>query len=374
MQPSAHAVGPDPDVVVAADAALDDHWALRSLGASRRAQILAAAAARATAAPEGEGATADVATAPAPEAAPRGGRRRALVRPRRMLPPIGEPVSDADTLHLAGAYDLAARDAIAALRAFRAEDPATPLGDAALPAEHRVLEAQVTVAASRAFTLLAALPLERPAAGDADASAADAEAAVLHRLLHLAALAEVGGCRGDWLRWMERHAPTLAPRLPTDASLADAADADADGDWEARLRTLVVTAWVGLLRRSGPSGLDDAAALLARAREERDAREAAWLAAVEAAGGTVAVVRARFRLFALAHVGDAAVDTLLYLRHGARHATAEAADRAVRRRLQLAREAGAGDVQLDGVLTWLREAARHVIGRGSPQLEIDVDD
>ena len=197
---------------------------------------------------------------------------------------------------------------------------------------------------------------------------------MLHRVLHLAALAEVGGCRAEWRRWVERQGAALAARLPSAHDLAsDAPDASAAG-WDARLRALVVAAWVELLRRSGPSGLDGAAALLARAREERDAREAGWLSAIEAEAGEVAAARARFALFALAHVGDAAVDTLLYLRHGARHASAEAADRAVRRRLQLAREAGAGDVQLDGVLTWLREAARRVVARGTPQLEIGVGD
>lgn len=135
--------------------------------------------------------------------------------------------------------------------------------------------------------------------------------------------------------------------------------------WDLRFRALVVGAWIQLLRRSGPSGLDDATAMLARLREERLTVEPIWVAAVEEAGDALASVRARFRLFTLAHVADAAVDTLLYLRHGHSHATAPDAERAMQQRLALAREAGAGDVQLDAVLTWLGEAARHVIARGS---------
>ena len=365
MQPPAHAVGQDPDVVAAADAALGDHWALRSLGPARRARILAAAAARAAPADR------DVESAATPRAdadgAPRDRRRRAALRARP--PPSVDPVSDADTLHLAGAYDLAGRDALAALQALRPDDPAASDG-AAASADWWTLEAQATVAAARTFSLLAALPLE-PAEADPDAPAYDADAAVLHRLLHLAALAEVGGCRAEWLRWLDRHAAALARRLPAPASARIASD---DVAWDVRLRALVVGAWIELLRRSGPSGLDDAAALLAGAREARDAREVAWLREIAVMQGELAAVRARFRLFALAHVGDAAVDTLLYLRHSTRHASAEAANRAVRRRLQLAREAGAGDVPLDGVLTWLREAARRVVARGSPQLEIAVAD
>ncbi len=367
MHPSAGAVGQDPEVVAAAHAALDEHWALRSLPPIRRTQILAWAAARAAESPGAADPTSDAAMAPAATAT-RPARRRpaARGRPPALAP---TPVSDADTLHLAGAYDLAGRDALAALAPLRPADPASALDD--WSGELGALEARLEAAAGRAFALLAALPLDAPPA-DAEAPAADAGAPVLHRLLHLAALAEVGGRRAAWRRWMERHAAALAPHLPP--ALGPSTAGEHAPAWDARLRALVVAAWIELLRRSGPSGLDGAAALLARAREERDAREAGWLAAVEAEHGEVAAVRARFGLFALAHVGDAAVETLLYLRHGARHASAEAADRAVRRRLQLAREAGAGDVQLDGVLTWLREASRRVVGRGSPQLEIAVGD
>ena len=54
------------------------------------------------------------------------------------------------------------------------------------------------------------------------------------------------------------------------------------------------------------------------------------------------------------------------------HATPLAVDRAVEVRLHLAREAAAGDLQWEGLLTWLREAARLVIARRSAQLEIPV--
>jgi hypothetical protein len=140
--------------------------------------------------------------------------------------------------------------------------------------------------------------------------------------------------------------------------------------WDLRCRSLVVAVWMEVLRRSGPSGLDDAMALLARLREEREAAEGPWLAAVEQAGGEVAAARANFTLFALGHLADAAVDTLLYLRHGSAHVDRRTLERTLRLRLNLAREAAAGDLQWDGLLAWLGEAARLVIARRTPQLEI----
>jgi hypothetical protein len=197
--------------------------------------------------------------------------------------------------------------------------------------------------------------------------------------LVLAALAEVGHRRADWLRWLELRTPELAGRsilepivAPERAAAAPAADRP-DGSaerWDLRVRSLVVGVWIAVLRRSGPSGLDDAMALLARLREERESAEAPWLAAVARTGGEVAAARATFALFALGHLADAAVDTLLYLRHGAAHLDRGTLERTLRLRLGLAREAAAGDVQWDGLLAWVGEAARLVVARRTPQLEI----
>lgn len=378
----------DPDVVARAHAALDEHWALRSLRRSRREEIVAAAERRRDPAAT-SGDTVDAARSSAGGRGTRG-KHRGAGSARARTPALSPAVSDADILHLAGAYDLAGRDVLELLRELRRDtagagalDEVSALDGAdTAAAEHwQTLRTQLTIVASRAFILQTALPMDEmavPTVGDADRDMAGlvtsrddlaAAEALLHRLLHLAALAEIGHRRGDWLRWLDARSPTSGAWLDL---MTVGASSASESAWELRFRSLVVSAWIQLLRRSGPSGLDDAMAMLAQLREERLVAEASWLAAVEREGDDLALVRARFRLFALSHIADAAVDTLLYLRHGPAHATATVADRAVQLRLNLAREAGAGDVQLDGVLTWLGEAARHVIARGSTQLEIAV--
>lgn len=359
--PTVVATPPDAEQLQTAEAALDEHWALHSLRRPRRAEILAAA--------ESRHATLTGRPAPAPLLPP-ADRIAPPSRRGRGAPPPPIRVADADVVHLAGAYDLAGRDAILRLEAHRRTAPAEDDDDA--PPRAAV---ELTLAASRAYALQAVLPLHG-AAGAATGAAPDGsrseDEGVLHRLLLLAALAEVGQRRADWLRWLEQCAPELVarPALRPVAAPHDAATPDPALPWELRCRSLVVGVWIEVLRRSGPSGLDDAMALLARLREERESAEPAWLAEVERAGGEAAAVRANFALFALGHLADAAVDTLLYLRHGDAHLERRTLERTLRLRLGLAREAAAGDVQWDGLLAWLGEAARLVVARRTPQLEI----
>lgn len=384
-----HVLAPhrDADVAARARAALDEHWALRSLRRPRRDEIVAAAELRRLGA-SGEP------RPPQPARSGRGTRRKGAATRAEVRASPSADVSDADILHLAGAYDLAGRDALAMLHRLRA-DADGEAGDAvserlgARDAEHeRTLRAQMAIAAARAFALQITLPVvsepeggTTPAADVADVPRGDSDdradpAAVQHRLLHLATLAEIGHRRGEWLQWLDANPAATAMIATADPSSGSArpmaGDAVTEPSWELRFRALAVGAWIQILRRSGPSGLDDAMAMIARLREERPVAEPTWLAAVDASGEALTGVRARFRLFSLAHLADAAVDTLLFLRHGDAYATRAEIGRAVHRRLQLAREAAAGDVQLDGVLTWLGEAAHHVILRGSPQLEIAI--
>ena len=307
---------------------LDDHWALGSLSRPRRAAILASATARL-----------------------QGAR-----------PP--DDVSEAELLHLAGACDLAGRDALTLLAAVRQAG-----GDAPAP----VLVARRTVVARRAFLLHAALATDvlpgRVGATDDD------ERGALHRLLQLAALAELADRRGAWQRWLERHTPALSQRpvlAPVFHPAAPAPTGAARDDWELRYRSVVVAAWVLLLRRDGPSGLDDAMELLARLREERASTEAPWLAAIASAHGQAGATRARFALFSLAHLADAAVELLLWLRHGEAYTEAADVSTSVALHLELAGEAAAGDRAWSGALAWLCEAARLVIARRTPQLELSM--
>ena len=399
----------DADLRPAAEAALDEHWALHSLRRARRDEIMAAAEARhveltrrsglplgspaGSSASPAMGALTDAPTLPA--AAPPAPATAPTRRPRGrgLSTPLPSRVTDADIVHLAGAYDLAGRDAIIRLEGRARAGVPEPADDDRRP----TTRLELALAANRAYVLQAVLPIQG-AAGAARGGAPDAargeDEGVLHRLLLLAALAEVGHRRADWLRWLEQRTPELATRptlLPVvapalagrvgverwdvtgtaEATGAAASDGTpAAAPWDLRCRSLVVAVWMEVLRRSGPSGLDDAMALLARLREEREAAEAPWLAAVEQAGGEVAAARANFALFALGHLADAAVDTLLYLRHGSAHVDRRTLERTLRLRLNLAREAAAGDLQWDGLLAWLGEAARLVIARRTPQLEI----
>ena len=405
------ATEPDAELRSAAESALDDHWALRSLRPARRALILAAAEARAAALARGD--DRPEAAADEPGAVPPVNRTAERPRParRRSRAAIAQATADpttrvsvADVVHMAGAYDLAGRDAVAALQALVSSDepdtasatgwvaliphasrPSAP--DSTLLQRRALLAAEVRVAASRAFDLHAALPLhtvagstvlsdlDAPAvAGPMDRGPGYSDEGVLHRLLQLAALAEIGRRRGAWTRWLDRHAAVLGDRPCVAPILSGRVDRAAHDDcaWELRFRSLVAAAWTQILRRSGPSGLDAAMELLAQLREERLQAEEPWLARVEREQGELALVQARFALFALGHLADAAVDTLLYLRHGEGHATPLAVDRAVEVRLHLAREAATGDLQWEGLLAWLREAARLVIARRSAQLEIPV--
>jgi hypothetical protein len=243
----------------------------------------------------------------------------------------GRPAVDPDDAErletLAGAYDLAARDRLDAVLLGGGDERGGEV------------EAQVAAGAGRAFALYAVLPLPT---GDAPA--------LNYRILHLSALAEIGGRRQDWERWMMVHQTEIA------------ASAGPHDPWDVELIRRVTDVWSELLKRSGPSGLGRAMEILAWVREERPAREAALLGRT---GGPDAA-RLKFYLFALYHLIDAATDLTVYLRHG------EPADilRRLSLRFSLARAATSGDFTLAALLSWLNAAALLVARRRTPQLEI----
>lgn len=224
---------------------------------------------------------------------------------------------------LAGAYDLAVRDRLDTLAHLGAGEQADEL------------QAQVEWGAARAFALHAALSLP------------DDEPSRLFRILHLAALAAVGGRRADWDRWVQDH-----PLPP----------ADGQAPWDAFLLRRVVEIWCELLDRTGPSGLGRPMELIAELREERDRREPELLGSLDATES----VRMRFYLFALYQLADAATDLLLFLSHGRPpHIALQ-----LGAHFALANEATSGDFRLAVLLGWVQAAAQRVAGRRTPQLEI----
>lgn len=240
--------------------------------------------------------------------------------------PRWRPVDDAarEPLELlGGAYDLAVRDRLETLAHLSGGQQADELN------------AQVECGAARAFALHAALSLP------------DDEASRLFRMLHLAALATVGGRRADWDRWAEEYP------LPA---------ANFGADWDALLLRHVVEIWCELFDRSGPSGLGRPMELIAELREERPRRESELMASLDAVEGA----RMRFYLFALYQLADAATDLLLFLSHGRPpHITLQ-----LDAHFALANEATSGDFRLAVLLGWVQAAAQRVAGRRTPQLEI----
>jgi hypothetical protein len=235
-------------------------------------------------------------------------------------------------LPLASAYEFAAREWL------DLEGLGNP-GAAPSPQESDLRRRRIEFGARRAFVLSAPLPLEET----------DPAGAVYHTLL-LGALAEVAGRQGDYRSWLALVARDVF------------ASSDAAAPWDLTLLRWAVELWTEVLDGSGPSGLTHAMELVATIREQRPQREADFLAALDES----AEMRARFYLFALFHLTEAATEVLLYRLHGR---PADARYR-VFVSLSLAREATVGDTRMHPALEWLYEAAARVLERRTPQLEL----
>lgn len=282
---------------------LDDHWAVRVIRADRAAALLAFA----------------------------DGRLRALDRGGlASLEPIPRDVVD-DLTTLAGAYELAAREALGRDDPFGESDgraAVAPLG----PDRARL----VRDGAARAFMLQAALPVPD--------DAVDA----LYVVLQLRALSVVGERDADFDRW-------FAPRA---ALVAD----DTSAPLDLVLLRLAVAIWIDVLAGRGPSGLEPARERVALARERLTMEQSGYVAA--AAGDER--VRREFTLFALARLIDAATEVLLARARDDRTGAADRAGLA----LGVAGPAAAGTRTLWVALVWLREAAERVIRERNAQLDL----
>jgi hypothetical protein len=135
--------------------------------------------------------------------------------------------------------------------------------------------------------------------------------------------------------------------------------------WDIVLLRRVVELWTHLLRAAGPSGLDPAMEIVASIREERTIREPAFLDSVDAADE----IRAKFYLFTLFHLTEAATELLLFRLHG----EPERVDARLYNHFALARDAAGGDPRLDASFDWLYEASRRVVAQRTSQLELLPD-
>ena len=281
--------------------ALDEHWAVSTFSAEQRSAL--------------------VGFAEEWLRALRGGVATSRTRP-----------ATEDLLALASAYDIAARERL------ELEGLGSPFA-LAKPNELADRRAQLRAGAGRAFTLLAAAPIDF-----------DDEVGVLYRVLLVVALGHVSG-QGEALRaWLAVH---RKPLFPGD---------DGELRWDLLLLRRNVELWTEVLGGSGPSGLERAMEIVATIREERNARERELLASFDESEE----MRMRFYLFALFHLTEAATELLVYRLHGAPNDVTQRVYVA----LSLARSATSGDMQILPALEWMYEAAASVIQQRTPQLEL----
>jgi hypothetical protein len=235
---------------------------------------------------------------------------------------------------LATAYDVAALDVLdpfvrRAMGTTGAEPAPEPLGTS--------LHAPLVAAAARTFQLRRVLPV----AGGGEAG--------LFALLHVAALATVADRRADLADWLRAGDALRAMRASDSAP------------WDAVLSDRLAHIWVDLLAPAR-GGYRRAINRVGALREDRDAGESALLAGLS----DEAAVAARFRLFTLYHIADAAAALITYL------SSSEPVD--ILRRLSLhftvARAAAAGDATVDVALSWLHGAAIVLAERRTEQLPL----
>ena len=235
---------------------------------------------------------------------------------------------------LASAYALAGRE----LLDFEgAGAPTATLGER----QAAVRRVHLETAASQAFLLMAALPVD---------ASADEHPAMLYRTLMLTALARVGGRSKEFEQWLLLFGRVIFPSLKPGER------------WDVIMLRRVVELWTHILRGNGPSGLRNAMEIIASIREERPDREARLLAET----GQEEQSRLKLHLFSLFHLAEAATDLLLFRMHG----EPESVTHQLYGRLLLAREGAAGDPRLDATCDWLFEASRLVVEARSSQLEL----
>lgn len=234
-------------------------------------------------------------------------------------------------LPLASAYEFAARELL------DLEGLGNP-GASGSPEESAARRSRIDTGARRAFVLSAPIPLE-----DSD------QAGALYHALLLAALAEISGRAAAFDSWLAAHGERLFTAVPAER-------------WDHTLLRYTVELWAEVLGGTGPSGLARAMELVATIREQRPHRERQFLSTLD----ETEEIRARFFLFALFHLTEAATEVLLYRLHG----KPDDARFRVYVSLSLAREAMIGDARMHPPIEWLNEAAGRVIERRTPQLEL----
>jgi hypothetical protein len=244
---------------------------------------------------------------------------------------VGQPAPEF-VVPLAGAYVIAAGEWL------DFEGSGSPSAALSLEQEAR-RAAHIEVGADRAFILTASLPVE-----------IDERIAVLYRTLLLAGLAQLGHKQTEFRAWLRAHHDALYP-----------AGAE-EPRWDLVLLRRVVELWTEVLRGAGPSGLEHAMELVASIREERPVRDPRYVAT--AADGEEA--RARFFLFTLFHLTEAATELLLFRLHG----EPERVESRLYSHFSLARDAAGGDPRLDASFDWLYEASRRVVEQRTAQLEL----
>jgi hypothetical protein len=281
--------------------ALDEHWAVSTFSAEQRSALVAFAEEWLRALRSG------------------GGTTRA------------RPATE-DLLALASAYDIATRERL------ELEGLGSPFA-LARPNELADRRAQLRAGATRAFTLLAAAPID-----------VDDEVGALYRVLLVTAIGHVAAQAEALRAWL---AVQRKPLFPGD---------DRELRWDLLLLRRNVELWTEVLSGSGPSGLERAMEIVATIREERNMRERDLLASFDESEE----MRMRFYLFALFHLTEAATELLVYRLHGAPNDVTQRVYVA----LSLARSATSGDMQILPALEWLYEAAASVIQQRTPQLEL----
>lgn len=297
------------DLPELARAVLDQHWAVASLAPDRRAALL------------DEAAHAD--------------------------PSFGAalPDPDAEQLYLvATAYELAALGSWAHAGGAVPADRLPGKPDAQDAPDADALAAEVLAqGAARAFAMHRALRLP----------AHDGES-LGRAIARLAALAVAGRRSDEFGRWLaEPDAQAGVQQLEVMA---------ATGAWDAAMRASLWLAWIALLSRPTPQGVDDVVERLGALRERRTTEEEPFLATFQG----IARMRVQFQLLTLRNVAEAAEALTGMLRRPTQLSAAP--------RLQLhfsvARSAAVGDHGLDLVLAWVHVAALMTAQGATDQLAL----
>jgi hypothetical protein len=169
-----------------------------------------------------------------------------------------------------------------------------------------------------------------------------------YRLLHIASLAVIGHREDDFVEWLRIQQP-IAP-------------APSGAPWDATLRANLADIWITLAKPPEPGGYENVIARIGALRESREQAERALLEPLD----RDAAMRARFQLFALHHLMDAAAALTMYLTRG------EPASILARLSLHftMARSAATGESMLDIALAWMHGASYVLARRRSEQLSL----